>query len=221
MRPAVRLELIQQRPSSLRVRLPELLDGLPAGDEQQARCGVHCLVHLKQGQSWSVTPTEAMVRERQVTPRGVCRDRAVHDGDANDRDGDQHALEQSEPLVEPVDGDLLELVGRAEHRDGLAVRLERLAAAPLGEVEQPGRVVDVLVQSNDTAIAGWKRELLDCPLNHGIGLVCVRPKLAQNGDAQESSIRRCWSVNAGQQPGGTVGSTNVKTCSRYCEPPNS
>jgi hypothetical protein len=63
----------------------------------------------------------------------------------------------------------------------------RLAAFPLGQVEQPGRVVDVLIQPSGTPscyAAGWKRKVLDCSLNGRIGLVWMRPKLTQDDDAQ-------------------------------------
>jgi len=99
----------------------------------------------------------------------------------------QHPLEQRQPLIQPAGRQPLEGIRRAWHRRRLAVRLERLAAAPFGEVEQPGWIIHVLIQPSVTPscyAAGWKRKLLDRSLNHRLDLVWTGPKLAQDGDAQ-------------------------------------
>src|SRR5438046_1025790 len=79
----------------------------------------------------------------------VARRWAVDEVGEGEADRAQHPLEQGQPAIHPTGWGLAVLVRRARQRGGRTVRLKRLAAVPLADVEQPGWIVDVLIETSE------------------------------------------------------------------------
>jgi hypothetical protein len=100
-----------------------------------------------------------VIGQHEIAACAVAGRWSVHDVGVGQADRSQHALEEGEPPKHPRCRGLGVLLGDARPTGAVPVRLERLAAVPLADVEQSGRIVDVLIQSSKPPpgnTAGWK-----------------------------------------------------------------